>query len=53
MEVTLQHRRGEMLGAPEVLQLNANLIQAMGAKKVSPYAYKVSTGSDDKFIIKH
>ncbi|XP_064087889.1 probable caffeoyl-CoA O-methyltransferase 2 isoform X1 [Macrobrachium nipponense] len=33
-EVTLKHRRAGMLGAPEVLQLNANLMQAIGAKKV-------------------
>merc|ERR1712212_16436 len=33
-EVTLQHSRGMMLGAPEVLQLNANLMQVIGAKKV-------------------
>ncbi|XP_047474994.1 probable caffeoyl-CoA O-methyltransferase 2 isoform X2 [Penaeus chinensis] len=33
-DVTLQHRRSSMLGAPEVLQLNANIMQAIGAKKV-------------------
>ncbi|XP_045132083.1 probable caffeoyl-CoA O-methyltransferase 2 isoform X2 [Portunus trituberculatus] len=33
-EVTFKHSRYQMLGAPEVLQLNANLIQAIGGKKV-------------------
>nr|AAZ66373.1 O-methyltransferase [Penaeus chinensis] len=33
-DATLQHRRAAMLGAPEVLQLNANIMQAIGAKKV-------------------
>ncbi|XP_068218446.1 probable caffeoyl-CoA O-methyltransferase 2 [Palaemon carinicauda] len=33
-EVTLKHKRSAMLGAPEVLQLNANLMQVIGAKKV-------------------
>ncbi|XP_071532912.1 probable caffeoyl-CoA O-methyltransferase 2 [Panulirus ornatus] len=34
MEETQKHRSVGMMGAPEVLQLNANLIQAIGAKKV-------------------
>nr|AFC17961.1 O-methyltransferase [Penaeus vannamei] len=33
-DVTLQHSRAAMLGAPEVLQLNSNIMQAIGAKKV-------------------
>ncbi|XP_063869853.1 probable caffeoyl-CoA O-methyltransferase 2 [Scylla paramamosain] len=33
-EATFKHSNYEMLGAPEVLQLNANLIQAIGGKKV-------------------
>ena len=32
--LTLKHPRRAMLGAPEVLQLNHNLIRAIGAKKV-------------------
>lgn len=34
MEETLKHARGIMLGAPEVLQLNQNLMRIIGAKKV-------------------
>ncbi|KAG7173670.1 probable caffeoyl-CoA O-methyltransferase 2 [Homarus americanus] len=33
-EETLKHARYAMLGAPEVLQLNANIMKTMGAKKV-------------------
>ncbi|KAK7072080.1 hypothetical protein SK128_027660 [Halocaridina rubra] len=33
-EMTMQHPRSRMLGAPESLQLNANLMRAIGAKKV-------------------
>ena len=33
-ELTLRHPRRAMLGAPEVLQLNQNLIFAIQAKKV-------------------
>ena len=33
-ELTLKHPRRAMLGAPEVLQLNQNLIFAIQAKKV-------------------
>lgn len=34
MEATLKRPRYQMLGAPEVLQLNSNLIKAIGGKKV-------------------
>ncbi|CAL4142057.1 unnamed protein product, partial [Meganyctiphanes norvegica] len=33
-EETLKHPRGRMMGAPEVVQLNTNIMQAIGAKKV-------------------
>ncbi|MPC46083.1 hypothetical protein E2C01_039792 [Portunus trituberculatus] len=35
MELTFKLPKYYMLGAPEVLQLNANLIRTMGGKKVS------------------
>lgn len=35
MDLTLTLPRYAMLGAPEVLQLNANLIRAIGGRKVS------------------
>ena len=34
MSETLKHPRGMMLGAPEVISLNAALIRALGSKKV-------------------
>ena len=34
MSETLKHPRGAMLGAPEVISLNAALIRALGSKKV-------------------
>ena len=34
LEETVQHRRGGMMGAPEVVSMNALLIQSMAAKKV-------------------
>jgi len=33
-EETLKHPRSRMMGAPEVVQLNTNIMQAIGAKKV-------------------
>lgn len=35
MDLTLTLPRYAMLGAPEVLQLNANLIRSIGGRKVS------------------
>jgi len=34
MEVTLKHPESGMMGDPEVVQLNTNIMQAIGAKKV-------------------
>lgn len=34
MEETLKHPKSLMMGAPEVVQLNTNIMQAIGAKKV-------------------
>ena len=34
MSETLKHPRARMLGAPEVITLNAALIKALGGKKV-------------------
>lgn len=34
LEETVQHRRGGMMGAPEVVSMNTLLIQSMAAKKV-------------------
>ena len=39
MKETLKHEMGQMLGAPEVISLNAALIHALGAKKVCKFCY--------------